>query len=638
MNYSVILGCTAVLICGANAVAAESPQVVRQMAQSVTVEMITGNGSGTVISRQGNLYKIVTSRHVVCGTSNCKESQLFSSYKFRMSDGRVYQVPKAGVKLLQDAAGNSLDLATVQFRSDRLYPVAQLADPGSLKMSAIVYTTGFPKGMRFKIGEGKTIAVVNKRLKGDDGGYTIIYNAGTLPGMSGGGVFDQTGKLVAIHGIGDRYRENTQITTVPAAKDEVGTKIGYNRGIPVRWLLQGLADQRSVPGTPDPAVGTTADEYLILGFNKLVEPGDNIKAGKQEAAANFSRAIALNPSYKSAYVLRAYVYPQIEEYAKALADYNWLIKLEPQDPEHYYNRGVLRFLYLNDPQGALADYDRAIAIHPHHVDYFYNRAVLKYLNLEDPSGAISDCDRAIAIQPDFHLAYDLRGQLKSKLGDPQGALADYNQAIAIAPENAGYYLDRGNLKRGFLNDAQGALADFSKAISFVERSANALEPENASLYINRGNLRAFQLGDFQGALADYNRAIAIDPNSADTYLNRGALKTVKLGDHQGALADYDRAIAIDPKHASAYLNRGLLKQHKLNDPKGALADYDRAIESDPKNANAHNSRGYLRYRELGDKPGGITDVRLAARLARAQGNTRILEAALQNLKDWGIGE
>jgi Trypsin-like peptidase domain len=52
----------------------------------------------------------------------------------------------------------------------------------------------------FSFDAGQAIAVVDKRLTGDRGGYTVIYNAQTQPGMSGGGVFDRAGRLVAIHG------------------------------------------------------------------------------------------------------------------------------------------------------------------------------------------------------------------------------------------------------------------------------------------------------------------------------------------------------------------------------------------------------------------------------------------------------
>jgi hypothetical protein len=56
----------------------------------------------------------------------------------------VHQVPKSAVQLLKDAAGGSLDLASVQFRSDRSYQVVKVAEPDSLKVDDAVYMAGFP--------------------------------------------------------------------------------------------------------------------------------------------------------------------------------------------------------------------------------------------------------------------------------------------------------------------------------------------------------------------------------------------------------------------------------------------------------------------------------------------------------------
>jgi hypothetical protein len=44
----------------------------------------------------------------------------------------------------------------------------------------------------------------------------------------------------------------------------------------------------------------------------------------------------------------------------------------------------------------------------------------------------------------------------------------------------------------------------------------------------------------------------------------------------------------------------------------------------------------LKYTKLNDRSGGIVDMRKAADLAKAQGNTRLLNLALQQLQSWGV--
>jgi tetratricopeptide (TPR) repeat protein len=539
MKSSLILGTVAALVAVAPAAAAKSSAEIEQIAKAVSVEIqvvgVDRVGSGVIVHRQGNLYTLVTNRHVVCGSGSCDASQLSKTYRLRTADGQVHQAPKSAVQLLKDSAGKSLDLASVQFRSDRTYQVAKVAEPDSLKVNDEVYTAGFPKEQGWSFGSGNAQAVVNKRLAGDGGGYTVIYNAETLPGMSGGGAFNKNGRLVAVHGHGDRYTENTQAEVKPSniGKEEVGSKIGLNRGIPVRWVVEGLGkgilvgNRRplSQMGVGNAPTVRNADEFFIAGFNKLVGADGDFQAEKREAVAQFSRAVALNPRYVTAYFMRALAKNQ-----------------------------------LNDPQGALADLNKALSINPKDSPAYYGRAILK----------------------------------ETKLKDPQGALADYNKVISISPKDVLAYNSRGNLKETKLKDPQGALADYNQAI--------LLKPKYVVAYFNRGNLKQYKLNDFQGALADYNQAISLNPKLAAAHNMRGNLK-FKLNDSQGALADYDQAISLNPKDALVYNLRGLLKKTKLNDRQGA-----------------------------------ISDLRTAARIFRKQGQTQLLQMAIEDLRELGATE
>jgi tetratricopeptide (TPR) repeat protein/S1-C subfamily serine protease len=598
-----LIGNTIVLV--QPAATAKSASEVKAIARAVTVEIKLQqkgtNGSGIIIQKQGNLYTLVTNRHVICGASDCIKIPINEVFTLELPDGQKYKVPKGSIKLL-GSSDNVVDLAIIQFRSNRNHSVAKVAAPGSLKVEDDVYTAGFPfEQPGFALGGGKAIAVVNKRLTGDNGGYTIVYDAFTLPGMSGGGVFDGNGQLVAIHGSGDRFKENTDLND----KSKIDGKIGYNRGIPVRWLMQNLAEvginlgtDRSISGirAARSQVPATADEYFIAGFNKLVDPGDNVISGKRQAIQEFSTAIRLNPKYQYAYFTRAFTYEQVQEFQKSLADYNQSISINPKDSLAYNNRGLLKANKLNDIQGALADYNQSISINPKDYLAYNNRANLKY----------------------------------TKLNDIQGAFTDYNQAISINPKYSIIYYNRAILKENKLNNIQGALTDYNQAISINLKYSEA--------YNNRGLLKKNKLNDIQGALADYNQGIIINPKYSEAYNNRAILKADKLNDMQGALADYNQGIIINPKDAEAYYNRAILKANKLKDIKGALTDYNQAIIINPKNAEAYNNRAILKANKLKDIQGSIKDFRQAAKLFREQGNTQNYQLAIENLRQLGATE
>ncbi|WP_295618509.1 tetratricopeptide repeat-containing serine protease family protein [Chamaesiphon sp. GL140_3_metabinner_50] len=375
MKIPAFLGTTIALVCFADIAIASTPAEISTIAQAVTVEITLSKsiGSGIIIHKQGNLYTLITNRHVVCGEQrSCSKPSDTETFQLKFGNGSSVKVPATAVKI----ASKDLDLATIQFRSNSNLPIAQIAPLGSLKVGDRVYTSGYPAEPRgFSFNSGGAIAVVNKRLTEDRGGYTVAYDAQTQPGMSGGGVFDNNGRLVAIHGQGERFRENTNLSDVSASgtivsREEVGSKIGYNRGIPVRWVVQNLATLGIRLGEPEPFVpapssaNDLADEYFIAGFNKFVEPGTDVRAGKQQATESFTQAIRRNPRYAIAYYVRALTYQQLQEYRLALADWNQAIALNPKYVNAYNNRGVLKKEKLNDPQGALADYNQAIALNP----------------------------------------------------------------------------------------------------------------------------------------------------------------------------------------------------------------------------------------------------------------------------------
>jgi tetratricopeptide (TPR) repeat protein len=654
MKYPLFLGCTVLLLCWANGATAKTSAEVESTAKAVSVEIKLSDsvGSGIIAHKQGDLYTVITNRHVACGGNFCTKLPVGKTYSLGLGDGQKYQVTGKAVKLL----GQDLDLAIIQFRSSRSYPVAEVAKTNSLKSEDIVYTAGYPlEQPGFSFNKGKTAATINRRLMGDRGGYTVVYDAETQPGMSGGGVFDQNGKLVAIHGVGDRYKPNTVITTKDngqglalSINPVVGLKVGYNRGIAIRWVVGALAtqgvrlgNQQIVTSTSVNVAPNNADEYFITGFNTWIDPGQDIQAGKQQAIQKFSQAIRLNPRYATAYAMRADTHEQLQNYPQALADYNQAIAIDPQNAAYYHGRAIVK-KSLKDIPGALADIEKALAIRPKFANTYAARSSIRQNYLQDVPGALSDLTTAITLSKNpIYLAtyYASRAQLKTETNNDAGALSDYDQAIKIDPKAVWSYLGRGVLKFQKLRDFPGALADFdqaiaidpSLAISYYARGllkeltsrdtaaalldynqAIALAPNNASFYATRAGLKFYSLQDFSGALADYDQAIVLDSKNAKLYNSRGFLKHWQLKNLPGALADYNQAITLNNKFTDAYRNRGTLKFLGLQDFKGAMADFDQAIALDPKNFLSYTGRASLRQSdEIKDYAGALADLNQA---------------------------
>jgi tetratricopeptide (TPR) repeat protein len=510
---------------------AKSASEVEAITRAVTVEIRLqqngGVGSGTIIDRKGDLYTLVTNKHVVCGGQPCSELPLVESYNLGLADGQQYRVKASTIKLL----GNDLDLAIIRFRSNRNYAVAKVAAPGNLKTEDEVYTAGFPFAQPgFTLGRGNAIAVVNKRLEGDSGGYTIIYDAFTLPGMSGGGVFNSSGQLVAIHGRGDKYtnKENILANNNPH-NFQVNTKIGYNRGIPVQRATEELSFLGIAIGkTDDSAINiyqstsSKADNKFIVGFNKFVDPGDDVLLGKRQAIQEFSDVLRINSKYVHAYFMRGFVYHQLRDFKQAIADYDQVININPKFPSIYNNRGAAKY------------------------------------KIDDFAGAVADYDQAIAFEPDDSRTYNNRGLAKFRGNNFAGAITDYYQAIKLDPNNT---QGRHDQIYGNLGDVKSEMGNFTEAIVDYNRAIK-LDINNDTNYLGRGFAKYSQ-NDFVGAITDYDRAIKLNSNRGEVYANRSRAK-YKIKDRLGAIKDIKQAAQLFRRQGNnSYLELALEDLKKL---------------------------------------------------------------------------
>jgi serine protease Do len=215
----------------------------------VRIESSDGSfGSGVIIGRTesgiNNVYTVLTAGHVF----KCGDCQ----YKI------VTPVPidntsvKKRLKIDLDMRNNfqkmpDVDLATISFESNSTFTIGTIGNSEYADEGSPVYVAGFPKpGQAIKrIALQFTGGMISSRIEEGDidaktrnNGYDIAYTNITRAGMSGGPVFDAAGRIIAIHGQGDR---NSQIAE--AGEKEVNTmvedeKTGFNLGIPMQTYLK----------------------------------------------------------------------------------------------------------------------------------------------------------------------------------------------------------------------------------------------------------------------------------------------------------------------------------------------------------------------------------------------------------------
>ena len=124
-----------------------------------------------------------------------------------------------------------------------------------------------------------------------------------------------------------------------------------------------------------------------------------------------NEAIAKNPDDPQPYLQRGLAFNHLEEYQKAIQDFNQVIKLDSDNVDAYNFRGTMHYR-LGHYQKALADYNQAMAIDPDYALLYFNRGYVK-VELGEIESAIADFDKG------------------ANLAKKQGDLNTYEQAQAL---------------------------------------------------------------------------------------------------------------------------------------------------------------------------------------------------------------
>jgi serine protease Do len=217
----------------------------------VRIESSDGSfGSGVIIGRTesgtSNVYTVLTAGHVV-KCADCKY-QIVTPVPIDTAS------EKKRIKIDLDMQNNfqkmpDVDLATISFESNSTFAIGTIGNSEYADEGSPVYVAGFPKPGRaiVRIALQFTGGMISSRIEEGDrdpknrnNGYDIAYTNITRAGMSGGPVFDAAGRIIAIHGQGDRNSQNAEAgekdnAVNPVVDDE---KTGFNLGIPMQTYLK----------------------------------------------------------------------------------------------------------------------------------------------------------------------------------------------------------------------------------------------------------------------------------------------------------------------------------------------------------------------------------------------------------------
>jgi V8-like Glu-specific endopeptidase len=330
----------------APAVALSSTEV-NKIARSVTVRIVSasGTGSGVLIRKAGKTYTLLTSAHVLPNRTAA------ATYEVITPDGQRYSLDRNSIQ-----AQAKVDLAIAQFVSAQAYAVAKVSDV-TVTEGTPSYVAGFPAKTAaltesiYSFTKGEITAAPTQPFKD---GYGLVYTNTTLPGMSGGPIFNSEGALIGIHGRADAKTELQDQQLNP----QIYVKSGVNLGIPVSAVFSLMPKERlTIVAVSSATVNSAQDRSLI---NDLMAQS-NFKLRQNDvmgAIAALDQVVRLDPNNIEAFNERGSLYMMRRDFLAAVADFRQTVQLDPNFAGGYYNQGVA-YLRSGSPREAQSNFKKA---------------------------------------------------------------------------------------------------------------------------------------------------------------------------------------------------------------------------------------------------------------------------------------
>lgn len=314
------------------------------------------------------------------------------------------------------------------------------------------------------------------------------------------------------------------------------------------YFLQGKDDLALADA--EKALNLKPQNMIALNVRGLVKYNKKDYAG---AVADYTQAVALEPQSVKAYYNRFRANVRLNANEKAIiADYLKVKEIDPNFSPMYQAAGY--WCLQTEKYGCRAEFEALIKLEPNNDYGYFGRGVVRLRDVEK--------NESVPGRVNFHPA---------NLGEAEKALIEFNKAIEINPQVADYCNARGRLQF-LLGENDQALADLNKAL--------ALNPKHFQALINRGIVQR-ELKKYDIALKDFAEAESIAPKHSLPAFER-ALLYREMGNSNLAADNISIAISrSDSPVEDYYVLRGLLSFEKEKYAE-AVADFKKMYQSDTK--------------------------------------------------------
>lgn len=322
-------------------------------------------------------------------------------------------------------------------------------------------------------------------------------------------------------------------------------------------------------------------------------------------------------------VQRGMVYMAMGQDDQAIADFSQAITINPENVAAYANRGKAQ-AHLKKLEEADTDYKQALSLEETNLPA--NLGLAENMMARNEYGqATALLSKLGTLYPKNNAVYTLRGDAYQMMGKYKEAFddamdqisfnEDYTKLMPLLSARAiqcdTYSLPKisNKIKAGESLDLwlqlrakiYEQLDRYDEAIADYNKLEEQLGEEFAPVCTNRGNCYR-KKGDYAAACNEYKKAIELE-ETADAYANWGMVK-FNEGQLDSALVLMNKAVNTDPANASFYYQRGRIREAQ-NNSNQALRDYEMGLQVDRKASTLLYTHGLL---AKANKKNGTTDL------------------------------
>lgn len=332
-----------------------------------------------------------------------------------------------------------------------------------------------------------------------------------------------------------------------------------------------------------------------------------------------------NKDFKAfAYLIAADIYKYLEEYEKAIDNYDMAIEECPDEAETYEKRADLLYR-IGEYDLSDKDYKASIEL--------ANGNYLAYMGLGRNAMEQKKYDAAIEyfnyvekLAKDYSSVYSFRGECYFLKKEYIKAIDDVIKALSIDGDDKAFFLmvDLAEHAKTELITKLKVASTKSKDSSYwpfcigvVYETTNNYK-EAISYYIESNDIenspdvtyrigRCFEdMGEYEKALDYINFTLQIDSTDNSFVFTKADL-LYEIGKTDEAILELDKVISVRPEFYYGYYRRGFYKDNN-NDTDGAIEDYTTSIVLEPSYAYAYLGRAD-KYKQKGEKELAESDYR-----------------------------